>query len=116
MDDRTLADAIVEIGVLQKRTRYPGYALATRPKSSYTAEQIVRDWRVAGAMMEKMMTDGPDDLRTVMGSYHPTMSVFEASVAKSAVPVYGTYLDRSDESLPRAINLACVEALGDRNG
>jgi hypothetical protein len=79
------------------------------------ADQFVRDWRVAGAMMEKMTMEGPDKLRTVMGSYHPTLGSFEASVSVSTTNAYGTYLDRSHESLPRAIIEACCEALGDIN-
>jgi len=74
-------------------------------------EDFVRDWRVAGALMERIVKDDRLDLRCVSGSWMPSLERFDACVAGSATPTYGVYLDRSNESLPRAIIEACVEEL-----
>ncbi len=113
MNDKELADKVVALGVGYRSGPHAyGIFLAEGTSERIGGpEDFVRDWRVAGALMEKMTMEGPDKLRTVMGSYHPTLGSFEASVSTSATNPYGTYLDRSNESLPRAIIEACVGAL-----
>ena len=97
MDDKTLADAVVALGV--------GYFA---PKDVYgippdgsgerkTAHDFVRDWRVAGALMEKMA-----------GS---AMSPCEWYFMSPLWKVYTNGGGVRNESLPRAIIEACVEAL-----
>ena len=76
-----------------------------------TADELVCDWRVVGALMEKTIKDDRIDLRCVSGSWMPSLERFDACVASSATPTYGVYLDRSSESLPRAIIEACVTVL-----
>ena len=111
MTDQELAEALFELRVVSFNPAYECAYNTVAGGKNMNAEQIVRDWRVAGALMEKLTMEGPDKLRTVMGSYHPTLGSFEASVSVSATNVYGTYLDRSHESLPRAIIEACCNAL-----
>ncbi len=123
MNDQELADAVVAHGV-GRLVKHIGDIDPRYSMDSYVgdhsvqdlADQFVTDWRVAGALMEKVTMEGPDKLRTVMGSYHPTIESFEASVSTSATNPYGTYLDRSNESLPRAIIEACIAALDKQDG
>lgn len=113
--DTDLANAVVELGIINgdvDLVHDGGYVywIGNDVHDIYSASEIVRDPRVAMAVALKCIKEDKY-LRTVMLSYHPTMGVFEASLAKSAVPVYGTYLDRSDEDPFRAITEAAVQAL-----
>jgi len=114
MNDKELADKVVALGA--------GYKLKADSEQycvfadcewcdTVPASELVLDWRVAGALMEKTIKDDRIDLRCVSGSWMPCLERFDACVASSATPTYGVYLDRSSESLPRAIIEACVEVL-----
>ena len=83
MNDKELADRVVALGVLQRNEMTHRYYTDeyTFGRSDYKA---VRDWRVAGALIE-MMLDTDSGL-------HLTKARFESDV-------------------PRAIIEACVEAL-----
>jgi len=110
MTDQELADKVASLNIGEPYL-LPG---SDNPVDCQTAEQYVCDWRVAGALIEKVLAEQPQKLDTVMVSYHPVIACFEASVAFGATNPYGTYLDRSDkESAPRAIIEACVAALSD---
>ncbi len=125
IEDEILADKIVAHGVGSERSGYYSHlgsgflaeklqpAPAWFRKSNGLADKFVRDPRVAMAMMEKTIKDDRIDLRCVSGSWMPSLNRFDACVASSATPTYGVYLDRSNESLPRAINEATGEALND---
>ena len=100
MTDKELADRVVALGVAQIDDMGAGIYFLPRiiwpPRS---AENFVRDWRVAGALMERCGGFGVggagDDgyYAVVVGEQGSNESVTE------------------DESLPRAIISACVEAL-----
>ena len=89
MDDKELADNVVALGVGE-------YRLDGLNDSKYgfgiwgmTAKQFVRDWRVAGALMEKVLRE-----------------------AGAIERVFENALGESKESFPRAINEAACEVLG----
>ena len=73
------------------------------------ADKFVRDWRVAGALMERCAKENSLDGRTIALSFG--VGMFCATRAGSASPTYGVYLERTNKSAPRAIIEACVEAL-----
>jgi hypothetical protein len=114
MNDKELAEPIVALGVgsiieLQEPHSGSAYVLADE-MIFLTAESFVRDWRVAGAMMEKCLASGIDVGMNLQSNY------FEAP----GFWITGTIMELSQDietesdgngSLPRAINLACVEAL-----
>ena len=61
MNDKELADAVVALGVITRDAfRHNMYSLQSTDGQfvgvRYEAKEIVRDWRVAGALMEKMST------------------------------------------------------------
>lgn len=61
---------------------------------------FVRDWRVAGALMEKCKC---------ISCYHAS----DGYSVNAGDPAVCTYISNVQESLPRAIIEACCEALGD---
>ncbi len=97
MNDKDLANACVALGVGKlygpTETQSGGWA---PPKDNltklvvYTASDFVRDWRVAGELMEKVPRINVDD---------PLLLVMARAITNS------------DDNLPRAIIEACVEAL-----
>ena len=92
MSDQELADAIVALGVATIDTpphERSGWRVDNRWITNDPAI-FVRDWRVTGALMEKMSLAELSDLFDLL---------------RFAV------LAGENESLPRAINEACVEAL-----
>ena len=99
MIDKELADRVVALGVGQcQHGKWYGY-----DHSGDTAGLFVRDWRVAGALMEKVDAHFIEKLTDVMWA------------VRSDKP-YGEGKTREwyeNESLPRAIIEACVEALED---
>ena len=104
MTDQELADKVIAVKVGYQGT-YPlskdgvGFYHEPDEGQGMCAEYFVRDWRVAGRMMEK------------------TLSVEFITVSRtgefSAVARASKTADAVDESLPRAIIEACVEALND---
>ncbi len=109
MNDKELADRIVALGVSTIDTpqhQRPGWRDANEWITN-DVEIFVRDWRVAGALMEKASQAAEHGLckqvwRLFGGFYHFEMytgAAYEVTAAKA------------DESLPRAIIEACVDAL-----
>ena len=99
MTDEELAERIVALGVgLSGACGYAPTRIASR-SDFQGAGSFVRDWRVAGALMEKV---GHGDWFGSIGDWF------------SDVPIPGTprFGLGSGGSLPRAICEACVLALG----
>ena len=106
MNDKELADAIVALGVGYKRKRdlWNGAAAYCPDSNSDIAGPVyafVRDWRVAGALME-------------MGQAHFIEKLNDTMWAVRSDKPYGEGKTRDwyeNESLPRAICEACVATL-----
>ena len=96
MNDKELADRVVALGVGSTDPIVTGLYWLNEPDGEH-AGLFVRDWRVAGALMEKCLSV---EYITVSrtGEY-------------SAVARTGNTADAVNTSLPRAIIEACVEAL-----
>ena len=113
MSDKELADKVVALGVgsLGQKIEPRSYGIGLA-YPLYTNE-FVRDWRVAGALMEILINkDNPNDY----GNYDVQ--------AHHQDGTYWVMIDSNDgwrdegirnESLPRAIIEACCEALGERD-
>ena len=95
-DSEILADKIVALGV--GNNMYDLYAIGAYHVIGCTASDFVRDWRVAGALMEKCDSTYPEKL--IDGRWQVQASV-------DAMPTEWI----TTESLPRAIIEACCEAL-----
>ena len=119
MNDKELADKVVSLGVgeyvcdVGKTRIYSlyddnGRGDCTGAYLEYEHDEFVRDWRVAGALMEERARSKDRDTRTIALSFGPEL--FCATAAGSSTPTYGVYLERSNESAPRAIIEACVAA------
>jgi hypothetical protein len=98
MNDNELADKVVALGV-GRLCPDRGFQFRTEDLSG-VPQEFVRDWRVAGALMEKCV-----DINV---SYrHGDHIIWNAAVTSTQRGrAYG-----ESESLPRAIIEACVEAL-----
>ena len=94
MTDKELADAAVRLGAANF-DQHLGYWYV-RLDDYFEEYDIVRDWRVAGALMEKC--------QNVAYEAGPKYEV-------DAVSMTETYAQAWNESLPRAIIEACVETL-----
>ena len=88
MNDKDLADKIVVCEVLEWHEA-EGIYYCFKPFMALSATQAVRDWRVAGALMEKIPGN---ELR---------ISAFGQAISDMQV----------GDCISRAINEACVEAL-----
>lgn len=110
MNDKELADAVVALGDMNilrdgDERGGPYYVSFFDPAD---AKMAVRDWRVAGALMEKCT-----DL------HYDTISTWNSKPSLTTIIAWANGgVDSSEEvevneSLPRAIIEACVEALGD---
>ena len=96
MTDKELADKVVALGVGEKDTfRSDMYTLGKFHSVRYEADEYVRDWRVAGALMEKF---GNDHDRLMKALIH-------ACAMMVCIPPRGP--------LSHAIIAACMEALSD---
>jgi len=103
MNDKELADKIVALGMSRKTEIMAGghgnehpvtiNILNDNTLNAQDNEQFVRDWRVAGALMEKCL-----EKNTITGL---TYTIKHA----------GFEVVHHNDSLPRAIIGACVEAL-----
>ena len=112
MSDRELADKLVALGVIRAESHY-GRLVYFKPGEHYgqpgidgDAESLVRDWRVAGAVMEQLV--GNDTL--VWLQAYPDLA--DHKVQPVWIVESGNHSGR-DESLPRAIIEAGCEALSD---
>ena len=111
MNDKELADAVVALGVGQRidlEDPHSGTAWVLTEDCGtawLTGESFVRDWRVAGALMEKCT-----DL------HYDTISTWNSKPSLTTIIAWANGgVDSSEEvevneSLPRAIIEACVEA------
>ena len=99
--DKELADKVVALGVGHFGENPGEYYLNRSRIGLY--DSFVRDWRVAGALMEKCQ-------EIVCGNYnefYARCNIYDQDGEKEY-----EYPDRiSNDSLPRAIIEACVEAL-----
>lgn len=99
MNDKELAKAVVSLGVGEDHSGdLDWYSFNGTIGAQQRAEQFVRDWRVAGALIEKYLQSG---------NYPSAFIDYWEDGNFSCV----TTSDGYDESLPRAIIEACVEAL-----
>ena len=97
MNDKELADAVVALGVGNKYTHTDDvsyYKLGADSGTYVLDGMFVRDWRVAGALMEKCHQ-------------------FEVRIFGFKIAVGDAMVDNPEtpSELPRAIIEACVEAL-----
>lgn len=93
MNDTELADAVVALGIIKRNVYRPeddDSFIIPNVLPCKTASEIVTDWRVAGALMEKCLQVGL------------LMDVMER---------WDSWALSASESLPSAIIEACVEAL-----
>ena len=109
MTDKELADKVVALGVGGHwDDRGYRYRLGITDKLSVDAYAFVRAWRVAGALIQKLCDSSPWGSMVLNPSgesynaYCETRKT-EYSKARNA--------HTKQESLPRAINEACVEVL-----
>ncbi len=93
MNDKELADAVVALGVIVF-TEESGYRLAEY-ELYFGWSPPICDWRVAGALLEKVDWIGINDATVGATVEHKDVSI------------------RVDTSKPRAIIEACVKALVD---
>jgi len=103
MNDKELADRVVALGV-GIRNSHPAHGSQLKAAYTYSwdleAKDFVRDWRVSGALMERCLSLDYDQAN----SEH-TVSVW------TSASFTGPWATVCNESLPRAIIEACVEAL-----
>lgn len=98
--DTELANRVVALGVInQSGNCYSFDEFPCDPYSVMSASMVVRDWRVAGALMEK----------AIIGDRLMQVERWEDS-DEFAVD-FGGHACADGKPLPRAIILACVEAL-----
>ena len=109
MNDKELADKVVALELDGLHGRY-AHKAGNREWFTYArdmeAKEFVRDWRVAGALMEKCCFHKYGTAQFQDGS----TDNYTATVEKSK---YSHWSLAENESLPRAIIEACVEALDD---
>ena len=98
LSDKELADAVValDIGLLPEDGLYQ--ILFADTSDLYTAEMIVRDWRVAGALMEKVWGCNVIRKGDEWEAHVVTVGQIREYIARNESPV-------------RAIVEACVKAL-----
>jgi len=99
-DDQWLADQVVTLHVAW-RSEAGFYCLVGQSGNSNIAKYFVRDWRVAGALMEKCLEASEITIYDLAGG-----DGIGCTVAKSA----WKYRASQGDSAPRAIIEACVRA------
>ena len=106
MNDQELADKVVALGVGAQNSLDPTLYKPPHDRVAgipYSAEQFVRDWRVAVMLLE----------RCQLASITVDIDAFHAVPFVSVSSMNGKSDNSVDinESLPRAITEACCEAL-----
>jgi len=107
--DKELADKVVALGVAARNpcassSRFEYFPNPPMEDENCDAEYLVRDWRVAGALMEKSEIE----VRIFQQSrYSDKGDKWTVSFSHGYPHLFSAH----DESLPRAIIEACVEAL-----
>ena len=111
-DYSALAEQIVALGVGEHYDFHDGDFHYTHlmPPVAHEAHTFCHDWGVAGAMMEKLLHE--------LGNRRLQITMTDRVIKDFAVNVtwyYGSNdarrIGAHNDSLPLAINLACVEAL-----
>ena len=107
--DRELADALVALGIGEAYDFRDGEFHYTHlmPPIAHEAHTFVRSWDVAGACMERLFEKG-----SIKYLGHDTTDTFLCTV-KAGWGVNAPVLHALNESLPRAICEAYVEAMND---
>lgn len=108
MNDKELADRIVafDLGPAHwNASQLDLYRIGGDYDMPMNAEELVRDWRVAGALMEKV-----DSFDVIKGRHHDRWQ------NSCAVRFKGKPADAVNDSLPRAMCEACVAALDEMEG
>ena len=107
MNDKELADRVVALGVGKANQIYPDgigkfYQVDVDAdwQTSVNESKFVRDWRVAGSLIEKVDATHVERCQS---------SMWRAQIPWSG----GGVKEEFDGSLPRAIIEACCEALGE---
>ena len=115
MSDKELADKVVALGVGRVEgdyyvapQEYMNFEEALMDEPLIYFSQFVRDWRVAGALMEKCRKRGYTIGMAVVGATDIEVEVCEYDAQLREHNQLGI---GQNESLPRAIIEACVEAL-----
>ena len=98
MNDKELADAVVALGVGCNGQVPGGYYFDHGRCYLGMSDRFVRDWRVAGALMEEVDSCYPEKLIN---------ESWQVQASMDAMPTEWI----QNESLPRAIIEACVVAL-----
>lgn len=105
MNDKELADKVVALGIARKwkeGVTPGGYKIDGRSGSFWLdPHTFVRDWRVVGALMEKC------EFLEIEQDFH----MEEETLYWAVRVLVNDDFCASNESLPRAINEACVQAL-----
>jgi hypothetical protein len=101
VNDKELADKVVALGVGTLSADNKSYWLPCGNLYVTSAYKFVRDWRVAGALMEKALNGE----RLLNIAHDKTVFIF------TGLEPPADYIEVQSESLPRAIIEACVEAL-----
>ncbi len=102
MNDKELADAVVALGVHRYRVAEHVGIYDPPMSREQTDEEFLSDWRVAGALMEKC-----NNVRWC----RLTIDGFQALAEYGEPERINNIASANNESLPRAIIEACVEAL-----
>ena len=102
MDDKELVDRVVALGVVSKMAGKYWLPYGSNMEIGELPQTVARDWRVAGALMEKC-----EELRFYNdgGNTPPTF------VVETPEPCSNIFHEARGESLPHAIIEACVSAL-----
>jgi len=109
MNDKELADAVVALGVGQKDPHQKILPYQAPDSNEWDEDELfVRDWRVAGALMEMWAEDQQHefDIGSDKGLFYCAPQAPDDYSWNSVCWI-------QNESLPRAIIEACVEALGE---
>lgn len=100
MNDKELADRVVALGVFRYWNNDSARGYVIMDSHELSAEHFVRDWRVAGALMEKC----------IVYEGLPWVDIWNNPI--EFLDFCGEQInEQSIHELPRAIIEACVEAL-----
>jgi len=105
MDDQELADKIVALGILRRIEGDDNHGVLYNCEildPLERAEDVVRDWRVAGALIDIVAANEMD----ISISHHKLTGMAYVIIQPSGISAMSEYT-------PRAICEACVEALSD---
>ena len=110
MNDKELADAVVALGVgCARLDKYQVAPVTDNVREYGSAKWFVRDWRVAGALMERVYEKRYSFMVMQMPDEKPMMTIQQPLTAENDQKNWAAQV--VNESLPRAIIEACVEAL-----